>query len=82
MNTQNIITTNLNSIINQATKQKFTEYLDTNEFGAYRHLIMTCLKGKHNGEVIDIFYTDKGVFNIEHSCQFTPNNPKFKFVIE
>ena len=80
MNVDVIIHTDLNALINQANAAKFEEYSDCGIFGLYRSLTLTCLDGKHNGEVIEINYTDRGVFKIDIYCQFKGQQPTFKFI--
>lgn len=49
------MTQNINSLIVQATKAGFDSYGSFNE-GDYQHEILTCIKGKYSGEVVDIYY--------------------------
>ena len=71
---------NINQLISIAAKAGFEQYGSFNE-GEYQHDILTCRKGKYNGEVIDIYsdYQSGNVNRIEHSTQFKGQGPTFKF---
>lgn len=69
----------INAVIAAATKAGFNVYGSFNEDGQ-QHEILTCTKGKFNGEVIDIYYNwNSGeVSQVEHSTQFKGQEPLFR----
>jgi len=72
---------NINDFIATAAKSGFESYGSFNE-GDLQHDILTCTKGKYDGEVIDLYYNyhTGEVSNIEYSSQFKGQQPAFKFV--
>jgi len=72
--------TNINQLIATAAKSGFEPYGSFNE-GENQHDILTCIKGKYSGEVIDIYsdYQSGNVNKIEYSTQFKGQDPAFKF---
>ena len=75
-------TTKIQTLLNSAHKFGFEQYGSFNE-GELQHDILTCTKGKFDGEVIDIYYNYKnGLVNkIEYSTQFIGQEANFKFVV-
>lgn len=73
--------TTINDLLKTASKNGFQEYLDVREEN-HQHLILTCTKGKYDGEVIDILYKYENgqVFQIDHSSQFPNQKPVFRFI--
>lgn len=70
----------LNVLLNQAYKAKFETYGSFNE-GDEQHDILTCTKGKYDGEVIDIYYNyyTGEVNRTEISTQFKGQTATFQF---
>lgn len=68
----------INSIITTANKNGFESYGSFNE-GDEQHEILTCTKGKYDGEVIDIYYdfNTGEVFRSEVSTQFANQIPTY-----
>lgn len=73
---------NVNSLISIAAKSGFESYGSFNE-GDCQHDILTCTKGKFDGEVIDIWYDYHSgiVSKVEVSCQFAGQVAKFAFPV-
>lgn len=71
--------TTANQLFQLAEKAGFQFYGSFNE--GLQHDIMTCMKGKYDGEVIDIYYDyiTGDVKNVEYSTQFNGQLPTFKF---
>jgi len=65
-------------IILKSSKAKFENYGSFNE-GELQHDILTCTKGKHDGEVIDIYYNFYSgvVKSAEVSTQFINQLPTY-----
>lgn len=76
--TQN--TKSIQELLNEAVKAGFELYASFNE--GLQHEILTCTKGKYNGEVIDIYWNYKTglVHTVDYSTQFNHQKPIFKFV--
>ena len=71
---------NINTLVAVAEKNGFEFYGSFNEDGL-QHDILTCLKGKFNGEVIDLYYNYRTgeVSQIAHSTQFNGQQAIFSF---
>jgi len=61
---------NINTIVAKAGRNGFESYGSFNEDGE-QHEIFTCIKGKYEGEVIDVYYNwhTGEVRKFEISCQ-------------
>lgn len=72
---------NINQLISAAYKAGFEVYGSFNE-GDSQHEILTCMKGKYDGEVIDLYYdyNTGNVSKIEYSAQFKGQEAAFKFL--
>ena len=66
-------------IITKADNAGFEFYGSFAE-GELQHEILTCTKGRYNGEVLDIYYDYKkgDVHVVEVTSQFKGQEPKFK----
>jgi hypothetical protein len=71
---------NVNQLIATAAKSGFEVYGSFNE-GELQHEILTCTKGKFDGEVIDLYYdyNTGDVAKVEYSTQFKGQQPTFSF---
>lgn len=71
---------NINQLISVASKSGFETYGSFREED-FQHEILTCIKGKYDGEVIDLYYDyhTGNVAKIEYSTQFKGQQPNFKF---
>lgn len=72
----------VNSLVSLAERSGFESYGSFNE-GDCQHDILTCLRGKFDGEVIDIWYNyHTGIASkVEVSCQFSGQVAQFKFPV-
>jgi len=71
---------NINQLLAVASKNGFNSYGSFNE-GELQHDTLTCLKGRYNGEVIDIYYdyNTGSVTSVEYSTQFKGQESTFRF---
>lgn len=72
-------TSKIQDLLNVAAKSGFELYGSFNE--GLQHEILTCTKGKYNGEVLDIYWDYKTglVHTVDYSTQFKGQIPTFKF---
>lgn len=69
----------IQDLLNVAAKSGFQNYASFNE--GLQHEILTCTKGKYDGEVLDIYwdYNTGLVHTVDYSTQFKGQQPTFKF---
>ena len=72
-------TSKIQDLLNIAFKAGFKEYASFNE--GLQHEVLTCTKGKYDGEVLDIYWDYKTglVHTVDYSTQFKGQLPTFKF---
>ena len=72
-------TSKIQDLLNVAAKSGFDIYGSFNE--GLQHEILTCTKGKYNGEVLDIYWDYKTglVHTVDYSTQFIGQLSTFKF---
>lgn len=72
-------TTKIQDLLNVAAKAGFETYGSFNE--GLQHEILTCTKGKYDGEVLDIWWNYKTglVHTVDYSTQFKGQMPTFNF---
>jgi len=70
----------IQDLLSTAQKSGFQAYGSFNE--GLQHEILTCTKGKFDGEVLDIYWDYKTgvVHTVDYSSQFKGQIPKFRFV--